>query len=117
MIVYLVVMDKIERDNLIVKMTALGAKPREIADRIGIPLSRVKTALASHYFCITPLEPPKGMSVKAAWRIYASLGDWPSDETVHRLAGRREQLMRAPGTGVKDWGEYSAWLARYGYPE
>ncbi|WP_134102461.1 hypothetical protein [Neorhizobium sp. R1-B] len=108
-------MDKIERDNLIVKMAALGVKPKVIADEIGIPLSRVKSALSSHQFCITPFDPPQGMSVKTAWRIYVTLGDWPSDKTMEKLAGRMEQFMQAPGTRLKDWDEYRMWLAGSGY--
>jgi hypothetical protein len=105
-------MDKVVRDNLIVKLRADGETIQAIAQRLGLPTTRVKLVLLNHAHCIVSTPPPEGMSVRTAYLIQQALGSWPTSANAEELALRKQAFMRAPGTRRRDWRDFDEWVMR-----
>jgi hypothetical protein len=105
-------MDKVARDNLIVKMRADGETIPAIAEVLGLSVATIKIVLQNHAYCIVSTPPPEGMSIRTAWLIWQSLGTWPTSANAEELALRKHAFMRAPGTKRKDWREFDDWVMR-----
>jgi hypothetical protein len=101
-------MDKVERDNLIVKMRASGKTIASISQELGLPMTRIR----NHAYCIVSTPPPDGMSIRTAYLIQQALGTWPTSANAEELALRKPAFMRAPGTKRKDWREFDDWVPR-----
>lgn len=110
---YCLSMDKIERDNEIIRRRALGATKPSIAREMGVSLKVVEYVLRQNHFCITHLAPPAGMSMRTAYMIRHYFGLWPSEHTVDRLSGELKAFMRAPSTRRRHWVEFGDWLSRH----
>ncbi|MCQ1855816.1 hypothetical protein [Neorhizobium galegae] len=105
-------MDKVERDNLIVKMRADGESMSSIAQKLSLPATTVRVVLDRFAYCIVSASPPEGMSIRTAWLIWQSFGTWPTSGNTEALALRKYEFMRAAGTKRKDWQDFDAWLDR-----
>lgn len=105
-------MDKVERDNLIVKMRADGRTIPSISQELGLPTTRIKFVLQNHAYYIVSTPPPEGMSIRTAYLIQQALGTWPTSANAEELAHRKQALMRASGTKRKDWLDFDDWVMR-----
>jgi hypothetical protein len=100
----------IERDNLIIRMKALGNPIFKIAEVLGVSSSLVTRVLHSNARNITAERPPIGMAVKTAFLIERTFGVWPSSESAAELSGRLADFQKAAGTGRAQWGRV-CWMA------
>ncbi len=105
--------NKIERDNSVIRMKALGIPSSTIAELLGVSNVVVTRVLHRNAHNITAERPPAGMSVKTACLIRRAFGVWPSSETTTELAGRLADFQKSPGAKRTHWDQFAEWLARY----
>jgi uncharacterized circularly permuted ATP-grasp superfamily protein len=107
-------MNKVERNNQIVRMKACGSSVAHIAKVLGVSPNIVERVLSRNVHNITSEPPPNGMSVRTAFLIQSTFGVWPSVESIGQLSGRLAEYRIAPGTQRIHWEQFAEWLSRQG---
>jgi hypothetical protein len=103
-------MQKIERNNRIIRQRAQGVSVSDIARIEAMSQSSVRSILNNHRFCITDEEPPAGLSVRNAWYIQQTFGFWPTAADTEAIAPRELDFLRGPGTTLRYWREIETWI-------
>jgi hypothetical protein len=105
-------MDRIKRDNLIIRMAAAGESKGTIADALGLTVSGVRYVLGRNANFIDDREPPVGMKMRTAWMLEQSIGIWPNDADRQEIAERRLEFLRSGNVSLADLRDLDAWLER-----
>lgn len=105
-------MNRVERDNAIVRMAAAGESREVIASALGLSVSGVRYILNRDARFITDREPPVGMKIRTAWMLEQSIGIWPNDDDRDEISARRMEFLRSGNVSGADLRDLDAWLEK-----